>query len=81
VTTTNNEQAFEDLHKTIEDALEGVRRMNYALALKAILIKMLEECEKAEAKGIDVSEIVTLVRIANDYLLYLEDSPNEVPRV
>jgi hypothetical protein len=55
--------------------------MNYALALKAILIKMLEECEKAEAKGIDVSEIVTLVRIANDYLLYLEDSPNEVPRV
>jgi hypothetical protein len=79
VSTTNTE-AFDDLNKVIENALTEIKRMNYTMALKAVLIKMLEECEVLEAKGQSMVEMTNLIRIANDYTMYLTDSPNDVPK-
>lgn len=78
--STTNTEAFDDLNKVIENALTEIKRMNYTMALKAVLIKMLEECEVLEAKGQSMVEMTNLIRIANDYTMYLTDSPNDVPK-
>jgi hypothetical protein len=79
VSKTNTE-AFDNLNKIIEDTLTEIKRMNYTMALKAVLIKMLEECEVLEAKGQSMVEMTNLIRIANDYTMYLTDNPNDVPK-
>jgi hypothetical protein len=53
--------------------------MNYTLAIKATLIRMLDECERLNANGVDVTEIVSLVQTIFDYTTYITDNPDEVP--
>ena len=63
----------------LQEALKEVRRMNYTLAIKATLIRMLDECERLHANGVDVTEIVNLVQTIFDFTTYITDTPDEVP--
>lgn len=76
MTTTNN---TEGLINNLQQALNEVKRMNYTLAIKATLIRMLDECQRLYALGADVSELVTLIQTVADYTTYITDTPNEVP--
>lgn len=75
MTTTNNAELIADLQKAINE----VKRMNYTLAIKATLIRILDECERLNANGADVAEIVNLVQTIFDYTTYITDTPDEVP--
>lgn len=75
MTTTNNAE----LISALQQAINEVKRMNYTLAIKATLIRILDECERLQANGIDVTEIVTLVQTIFDYTTYITDTPDEVP--
>lgn len=75
MTTTNNAELIADLQKAINE----VKRMNYTLAIKATLIRILDECERLNANGADVAEIVSLVQTIFDYTTYITDTPDEVP--
>lgn len=77
MTTTNND--IEQAVTAIQEALKEVRRMNYTLAIKATLTRILDECERLNAKGADVAEIVNLVQTIFDYTTYITDTPDEVP--
>ena len=75
MTTTNNAELISELQKAINE----VKRMNYTLAIKATLIRILDECERLQANGVDVMEIVNLVQTIFDYTTYITDTPDEVP--
>lgn len=75
MTTTNNAE----LISALQQAINEVKRMNYTLAIKATLIRILDECERLQANGVDVTEIVTLVQTIFDYTTYITDTPDEVP--
>lgn len=75
MTTTNNAELIAELQKAINE----VKRMNYTLAIKATLIRILDECERLHANGADVTEIVNLVQTIFDYTTYITDTPDEVP--
>ena len=75
MSTTNN-----DALDMLKEAIDKVQRMNYTLAIRATFVRMLDECEKLEKAGGDVTEVVNLIRIANDYLMYVSDSRDELPR-
>lgn len=75
MTATNNAELIADLQKAINE----VKRMNYTLAIKATLIRILDECERLNANGADVAEIVNLVQTIFDYTTYITDTPDEVP--
>ena len=77
MTTTNND--IEQAVTAIQEALKEVKRMNYVLAIKATLIRMLDECERLQALGTDTTEIVSLVQTIFDYTTYITDTPDEVP--
>ena len=77
MTTTNND--IEQAVTAIQEALKEVKRMNYVLAIKATLIRMLDECERLQALGTDTTEIVNLVQTIFDYTTYITDTPDEVP--
>lgn len=78
MTTTNNNDI--DLAVTaLQQAINEVKRMNYTLAIKATLIRILDECERLQANGVDVTEIVSLVQTIFDYTTYITDNPDEVP--
>lgn len=74
MTTTNNAGLIAELQKAISE----VKRMNYTLAIKATLIRILDECERLQADGADVTEIVSLVQTIFDYTTYITDNPDEV---
>lgn len=76
MTTTNNAELAIN---AIQEALKEVKRMNYVLAIKATLIRMLEECERIQALGTDTTEMVNLVQTIFDFTTYITDTPNEVP--
>jgi N-acetylmuramic acid 6-phosphate (MurNAc-6-P) etherase len=78
MTTTNNND-IELAVSAIQEALKEVKRMNYVLAIKATLIRMLDECERLQALGTDTTEIVNLVQTIFDYTTYITDNPDEVP--
>jgi hypothetical protein len=78
MTTTNNDN-IELAVTAIQEALKEVKRMNYVLAIKATLIRMLDECERLQALGTDTTEIVNLVQTIFDYTTYITDTPDEVP--
>jgi N-acetylmuramic acid 6-phosphate (MurNAc-6-P) etherase len=78
MTTTNNND-IELAVSAIQEALKEVKRMNYVLAIKATLIRMLDECERLQALGTDTTEIVNLVQTIFDYTTYITDTPDEVP--
>jgi hypothetical protein len=63
----------------LQEALNEVKRMNYTLAIKATLIRILDECERLHANGVDVTEIVSLVQTIFDYTTYITDTPDEIP--
>lgn len=65
----------------LEGAIRQMNQMTYALALRTTLIKMLDECERLAKDGANVVELVNLIRIANDYMLYLKDTQDELPEV
>lgn len=75
MTTTNNAEIV----TALQEALNEVKRMNYTLAIKATLIRMLDECERLNANGVDVTELVSLVQTIFDYTTYITDNPDEVP--
>ena len=75
MTTTNNAELISELQKAINE----VKRMNYTLAIKATLIRILDECERLRANGMDVTEIVNLVQTIFDYTTYITDTPDEIP--
>jgi hypothetical protein len=75
MTTTNNAELISELQKAINE----VKRMNYTLAIKATLIRILDECERLQANGVDVMEIVNLVQTIFDYTTYITDTPDEIP--
>lgn len=75
MTTTNNAEIL----SALQEAINEVKRMNYTLAIKATLIRILDECEQLQAKGVDVTEIVSLVQTIFDYTTYITDTPDEVP--
>lgn len=75
MTTTNNAEIV----TALQEALNEVKRMNYTLAIKATLIRMLDECERLNANGVDVTELVSLVQTIFDYTTYITDTPDEVP--
>ena len=77
MTATNND--VEQAVTAIQEALKEVKRMNYVLAIKATLIRMLDECERLQALGTDTTEIVNLVQTIFDYTTYITDTPDEVP--
>lgn len=76
MTATNNAELAIN---AIQEALKEVKRMNYVLAIKATLIRMLEECERIQALGTDTTEMVNLVQTIFDFTTYITDTPNEVP--
>jgi hypothetical protein len=78
MTTTNNEN-IELAVTAIQEALKEVKRMNYVLAIKATLIRMLDECERLQALGADTTEMVTLIQTIFDFTTYITDTPDEVP--
>jgi hypothetical protein len=63
----------------IQEALKEVKRMNYVLAIKATLIRMIDECERLQALGADTTEMVTLIQTIFDYTTYITDTPDEIP--
>jgi hypothetical protein len=75
MTTTNNEEML----TAIQEALKEVKRMNYVLAIKATLIRMIDECERLQALGADTTEMVTLIQTIFDYTTYITDTPDEIP--
>jgi hypothetical protein len=75
MTTTNNAEII----TALQEALNEVKRMNYTLAIKATLIRILDECERLQANGVDVTEIVSLVQTIFDYTTYITDTPDEIP--
>jgi hypothetical protein len=75
MTTTNNEEML----TAIQEALKEVKRMNYVLAIKATLIRMVDECERLQTLGVDTTEMVTLIQTIFDYTTYITDTPDEVP--
>lgn len=77
MTATNND--VEQAVTAIQEALKEVKRMNYVLAIKATLIRMLDECERLQALGTDTTEMVNLVQTIFDYTTYITDTPDEVP--
>lgn len=82
MTATNNINYHIDgkeMVAELQEALKEVRRMNYTLAIKATLIRMLDECERLHANGVDVTEIVNLVQTIFDFTTYITDTPDEVP--
>lgn len=76
MTTTNND---EEILNTLETAIKEVKRMNYTLAIKATLIRLLDEVEALSNKGVDVTELFNHIRTLHDYTLYITDTPDEVP--
>jgi hypothetical protein len=76
MTTTNNAELALN---AIQEALKEVKRMNYVLAIKATLIRMLDECERLQALGTDTTEMITLIQTIFDYTTYITDTPDEVP--
>lgn len=68
-----------DTNSMLDKALKQMKAMNYAIALRMTLIKMLDECETLEKQGVNVAELVNLIRVANDYTLYIRDTQNELP--
>lgn len=82
MTETNNINYHIDGKEIVAElqvALNNVKRMNYTLAIKATLIRILDECERLQANGMDVTEIVSLVQTIFDYTTYITDTPDEVP--
>jgi hypothetical protein len=82
MTATNNIKYHIDGKEIVAElqvALNKIKRMNYTLAIKATLIRMLDECERLQANGVDVTEIVSLVQTIFDYTTYITDTPDEVP--
>lgn len=77
MSTTNND--IEQAVTAIQEALKEVKRMNYVLAIKATLIRMLDECERLQALGTDTTEMVTLIQTIFDFTTYITDTPDEVP--
>lgn len=77
MSTTNND--IEQAVTAIQEALKEVKRMNYVLAIKATLIRMLDECERLQALGTDTTEMVSLVQTIFDFTTYITDTPDEVP--
>jgi hypothetical protein len=75
MTTTNNEEML----TAIQKALKEVKRMNYVLAIKATLIRMVDECERLQALGVDTTEMITLIQTIFDYTTYITDTPDEIP--
>ena len=75
MTTTNNAEII----TALQEALNEVKRMNYTLAIKATLIRILDECERLQANGVDVTEIVSLVQTIFDFTTYITDTPDEIP--
>ena len=75
MTTTNNEEML----TAIQEALKEVKRMNYVLAIKATLIRMIDECERLQALGADTTEMVTLIQTIFDFTTYITDTPDEIP--
>jgi hypothetical protein len=75
MTTTNNAELISELQKAINE----VKRMNYTLAIKATLIRILDECDRLRLNGVDVTEIVNLVQTIFDYTTYITDTPDEIP--
>lgn len=75
MTTTNNAEMI----TALQEALNEVKRMNYTLAIKATLIRILDECERLQTNGVDVTEIVSLVQTIFDYTTYITDTPDEIP--
>ena len=76
MTTTNNAELALN---AIQEALKEVKRMNYVLAIKATLIRMLDECERLQALGTDTTEMINLVQTIFDFTTYVTDTPDEVP--
>ena len=76
MTTTNNAELAIN---AIQEALKEVKCMNYVLAIKATLIRMLDECERLQALGTDTTEMITLIQTIFDYTTYITDTPDEVP--
>jgi hypothetical protein len=74
MTATNNASLIAEL----QEAINSVKRMNYTLAIKATLIRMLDECERLQKDGADVTELVSLVQTIFDYTTYITDNPDEV---
>jgi hypothetical protein len=68
-----------DTNSMLDKALKQMKAMNYAIALRMTLIKMLDECETLEKQGVNVAELVNLIRVANDYTLYIRDTQDELP--
>ena len=78
MSTTNNAELDLALLK-VTNAVQEIGRMNYTLAIKTTLIRMLDECERLQNEGSDVNEIVNLIKTVFDYTTYITDTPDEVP--
>ena len=76
---TNNNAELELSLLKITEAVKEVGRMNYTLAIKATLIRMLDECERLQKEGSDVADLVYLIKTVFDYTTYITDTPDEVP--
>ena len=79
MSTTNNKAELDLAMLRITEAVKEIGRMNYTLAIKVTLVRMLDECERLEALGSDVTELVNLIRTIFDYTTYITDTPDEVP--
>lgn len=79
MSTTNNNAELDLAMLRITEAVKEIGRMNYTLAIKVTLVRMLDECERLEALGSDVTELVNLIRTIFDYTTYITDTPDEVP--
>ena len=78
MSTTNNAELDLALLK-VTNAVHEIGRMNYTLAIKTTLIRMLDEVERLQNEGSDVNEIVNLIKTVFDYTTYITDTPDEVP--
>lgn len=79
MSTTNNNAELDLALLRVTEAVKEIGRMNYTLAIKTTLIRMLDECERLEKEGSDVADIVYLIKTVFDYTTYITDTPNEVP--
>ena len=79
MSTTNNNAELDLAMLRITEAVKEIGRMNYTLAIKVARVRRLDECERLEALGSDVTELVNLIRTIFDYTTYITDTPDEVP--
>lgn len=57
-----------------DDVRVVLSEMDYEKAMREILTRISDEADVLHAQGIDTTNLSNLIKVANDYMFYLEDN-------